>query len=130
MELYCRVGDVGSNLIGGMSVSYSYYDELWWLASLTQNSNTSVTAFVGDTPRYFRIEIEPITDTILSDVLFNVKGEDLYVGDKGCEYEIFSSHSKTNAVNAPQVINIKNIYGNNYDLSVDIASDEESENDQ
>jgi len=127
MELYCKVGDVGSNLVGGMTVSYSYYDELWWLASLTQNSNTSVTAFVGDTPRYFRIEIEPITDTILSNIIFNVKGEELYVGDKGCEYEIFSSHSKTNAVNAPQVINVKNIYGNNYDLYVDIAKDEENE---
>ena len=127
MELYCRVDDLGSNLVGGMSVAYSHYEELWWQASLTQNSNTSVTADIKDTPRYFTIEIEPITEMTLSEIIFNVKDDELYVGEKGCEYQVLPVHSKVDVINEAKVVEIKNIYNSDYDLYVDIADDEDVE---
>jgi len=127
MELYCETEDVGSNLVGGMSVIYSYYDDLWWSPSLTQVSDTIVNVFVGDTPRYFRIEIEPITETTLNNIIFNVKNEAFYVGRKGCEYNILPVNTKIGSINKAKKIDIKNIYENEFDLYVDIADDEEVE---
>jgi len=127
MELYCRVEDIGTNLVGGMSVSYSHYEDLWWQASLDQDSDTSVTADIKDTPRYFLIEIEPITKMTLNEVIFNVKQDELYVGQKGCEYQVLPIEAKTDATNAPQITYVKNIYNSDYDLYVNIADDNEAE---
>jgi len=127
MELYCEVDDVGSNLIGGMSIIYSYYNDLWWTSSLTQESDSKVNAFIGDTPRYFKIEIEPITQTTLNTMNFNVKDEAGYIGQKGCEYILLPDHSKSEATNEAERLEIKNIYGADFDLYVDIAKDEEIE---
>jgi len=127
MELFCRTEELGSNLVGGMSVSYSYYEDLWWQASLEQNSDTEVTAYLGDTPRYFKIEIEPITNTTLNEIVFNIKNDALYVGRKGCEYQVLPVECKINSTNEAQIVEIKNIYDSQYDLYVDIAQDNESE---
>ncbi len=127
MEVYCRVEDIGSNLVGGMDVTYSYYEDLWWQASLEQNSETSVVVDIEDTPRYFSIEISPITNIKLSEIRFNVKNEELYIGQKGCEYELLPIDSKINTINTPQITYVKNVYNSEYDLYVDIADDEEAE---
>jgi hypothetical protein len=127
MELYCEAEDVGSNLVGGMSVIYSYYDDLWWSPSLTQISDTSVNVFIGDTPRYFKVEIEPITETTLNSIIFNIKNEAFHVGEKGCEYNILPVNTKVDSANEPKKIDIKNIYEGEFDLYVDIAADEEIE---
>jgi len=109
-----------------MSISYSYYEDLWWQASLEQDSTTDVISHIGDTPRLFKW-IAPVTSITLNEIIFNVKNDDLYVGAKGCEYQVLPINSKTNSINEAQTIEIKNIYNSEYDLYVDIAQDNESE---
>lgn len=124
MEVYCTVGDIGSSMSGSMTVLFSQYEDLWVDANLSESADGSITAFIGDTPEYFNIEIEPISNIRLRDVTFDVDIEDVYVGEKGCKYEVLLDHSKTGTINQAQKIDFKNVYGKPFDFYVDIAKDE------
>lgn len=123
MELYCQVEDVGSSMIGSVDVKHSHYNDIWWPSSLTEDETGSVKAFIGDASRYFNIEIEPITPVRLHNIRFDIKGDDVFVGTKGCEYEILPVHSRLDTTNEGQRFDIKNIYDAGYNLYVGIAED-------
>ncbi len=125
MELYCQTEDVGSSMISSVDILHSHYNDLWWTTSLIENADSSVTAFVGDTSRYFSIEIEPVNVIKLNNIRFDIKKDSVYVGKKGCKFQLLPVHSKLDAVNQAQSIDIKNIYGDGFDLYVDIAKDSE-----
>jgi len=125
MEVYCYVEDVGTSMVGSIYVSTSHYGDLWWVTSLAENEDTSVTAFVGDTPRYISIEITPITNMRLNEIRFDIKKDDIYMGEKGCQYELLPIHSKRDSTNDGTSIDVKNVYGGKYDLYVNIAEDAE-----
>ena len=123
IELYGVAEDIGSSFAGSLTVNYSDYNDIWWPTESVQESEELVEVYIGDSPRYFSIDIAPITETRYDDIKFNVKREDLYVGDKGCQYVHLLENSKKGATNKSQVINLKNVYQNKYDLYVDIAPD-------
>ena len=123
IELYCVAQDIGSAFAGGITVNYSDYDNIWWPSEPNQIENDLVEVFIGDTPRYFSIQLLPIVETRYDDILLNVKTEDFYAGQKGCEYNYYLEHSKLDGNNKSQLIEIKNVYEDDYDLSVDIAPD-------
>jgi len=121
LELYGVAEDIGSNMAGGIVVTFSDYGEVWWPTESVQNTEDSVEVFIGDSPRYFSFEIVPVTETRYDDIVIQVKTEDLYAGRKGCEYIYYSGESKINTINKGQVVEVKNNYGAPYDLSIDIA---------
>ncbi len=123
IELYCVAQDIGSAFAGGITVNYSDYNDIWWPSETSQTTDNLVEAYIGDTPRYFSIHFLPIVETRYDDILLNVKTEDFYAGKKGCEYNYYLEHSKLDGDNEPQLIELKNVYEDNYDLSVDIAPD-------
>lgn len=124
MELYGVVADSDSNFSGGININHSDYGDIWWPLESVQLSSDSVEVFVGDTPRYLYIEFSPIVSTRYNTIEINVKNEDVYVGEKGCEYFYYSKHSKLGGNNDSQIIELKNVYQNPYDLYVDIASNQ------
>lgn len=126
MELYCVRDDIGSNISGGISIITSKYQEQWLPVSLVESEDI-VEGFVGDTVRYFNIEIEPILGLELFGITINVSRDSVYVGDKGCDYDLLLDDCKTEVINKSKRIDIKNVYGKPYNLSVDIAKDEEAD---
>jgi len=122
LELYGVAEDIGSNMSGGIVVTFSDYGEVWWPTESVQTAEDFVEIFVGDSPRYFSLEIIPVTETIYDDVLIYIKTEDLYAGQKGCEYTYYSGEAKTNVTNKGQLVEVKNNYGAPYDLYVDIST--------
>ena len=125
MELYCYVEDIGTSMVGSIYTSTSHYGDLWWIASQSENEDKSVTAFIGDTPRYVSMEITPITKMRLNEIRFDVKQDDVHVGEKGCQYELLPVHSKIDTINESTSIDVTNVYGGEYDLYVNIAEDAE-----
>lgn len=127
MELYSYVENEGTNIADSTSIQFSQYEDLWTNVILTTTDEDYANAFIGNTPQYFLIEIEPITDIKLSDIVFSVSIEDVYVGEKGCEYQVLLDNSKIDTTNQSNRIELKNVYGKDYDLYVDIPKDTEYE---
>jgi len=123
IELYGVAQDTGSAFAGGITVNHSDYDDIWWPSESVQIEDDLVEIYIGDTPRYFSIHLLPIVETRYDDIVLNVKTEDFYAGQKGCEYSYYLEHSKLDGNNESQLIELKNVYEDNYDLSVDIAPD-------
>lgn len=122
MELYGVAEELTASLIGGITVRYSYYGDTWWDIELNETEDNSVEAFIGSTPRYLTFEIEPLTSSIFRDIHLSVGTDDIYVGEKGCEYQVIATNSRVDGTNKADVINIKNVYDGIYDLEIDIAS--------
>jgi len=121
MELYGVAEDIGSNLVGSIVMTFSDYEKIWWPTESTQTTDTSVEVFIGDSPRHLTLEIIPITETRYDDITIYVKTEDLYAGTKGCEYKYYADKAKTGVVNEGQLVEVKNVYDNPYDLYIDIS---------
>ena len=123
MELFCIAENVGASLGGSVFVTYSPYNEHSWYSDVSEQEDGSLSAFIGDTPRYLTIEVEPIVALTLNDIVLNLDSSSVYMGDKGCEYLVLPTESKTGEENAAEVIKFKNTFGRSYDLYVDIADD-------
>lgn len=126
MEVYAVAEDVSTNMIGGVDVAYSDEQDYWFFADLEQDDDENVVASIGGSPRYFLIDIEPITEINLSSVEFTPKIEDMYLGNKGCEYVLLLDDCKSGSLGDSKRIDIQNVYGDSYDLYVDIAADDMS----
>mgnify|MGYP001224174190 CR=1 FL=1 len=118
-EVYCAVENFKPSLAGTVGVSYSSYGDVQWISDVNE-SDDGVSAFIGDTPRYINIEITPITEIKLKSLGIDVSSEDVYMGDKGCDFLILPENSKMDSVNESSIINFKNVYNRPYDLYVDI----------
>jgi hypothetical protein len=123
MELFCAVEDIGSSMAGSVSVIYSSYNETLWLSDTSQDIHGNVNAFIGDTPRYITVEIAPITEIELKNINVNIGEGNFFLGEKGCQSELLPVVSKTNVENISVPLLFKNIYGDSYDLYVDIIKD-------
>jgi hypothetical protein len=128
-EVYAVVEEVTTSMVGGINIVYSDEGNRWYSAETTQEGDSdNILASIGGMPRYYNIEIEPITETILSSIEFSPKIEDMFLGDKGCEYNLLLDDCKKGTLGKSQRIDIKNVYGDEYDLYVDISGDEQSTN--
>jgi len=125
LELYCYVDNVGTGVNDSVAVKYSQYEDLWLDGDPQPNEDGSSTIFVGSTPQYIRIEIEPVTGLQLSDLSFSISSQDVYVGDKGCEYQILLDHSKKGSTNQAKKIDFKNVYDKSFNFYADIPQDAE-----
>jgi len=122
IELYGVAEDIGSSLAGSVVMTFSDYGEEWWPTESVQNTEDKVEIHIGDSPRYFTLEIVPVTETRYDDVVIYVKTEDVYAGAKGCEYIYNAEEAKIGVENAGQAITVKNNYHAPYDLYVDISA--------
>ncbi len=120
-EVFCDVENVKSSMGGSIDLVYSDYGDYWW-TSKNKEVEYGVNAFIGDTPQYIDITIKPITEISLSDITINISHEDMFVGDKGCQYILLPEETKIGIENSSKIINFKNIYNRLYDLHVDISS--------
>jgi len=120
MEIYGFAPDTGSSLVGGMFINYSLYGTYWINSDLYQEGETRVVAPVGDTPRYFTIDINPILPTRFSDIILNVSMDDVFVEDNSCENIVLLENNGLDATGETKEIVLKNYYGVPYDLYVDI----------
>lgn len=123
IEIFSYIENEGTSVADSTLVRHSKYEDLWTDADIEAESDNSARAYVGDTSRYFIIEIEPITSMKISDIMLTVHSEDVYVGKKGCKYELLPDHSKKGVINEASTIEFKNIYGRIYDLYVDIPAE-------
>lgn len=124
MELYCQVENVRSSMTSSLDIAYSEYGDYWWPTTGTEGES-SVVAYIGDSPRYLNIIVKPINEIQISEIKLNVSYEDVYMGEKGCTHIALPNETRVGYLyNAPQVVNFKNVYDKSYDLYVDIARDE------
>ncbi len=127
IELMGYVPDSGNSLSGGLSIIHSLYGDYWYNGSIYQRSTDIVDCFIQNTPRYLSVEISPITTIKIRDILFTAKESDIFLGKKGCESSILLTDTYIDRNNESKLVNIKNTYGKDYDLYVDI-SDSSSDN--
>lgn len=122
MELYCVADESSDNVVGSFSIDYSYYMEDWYKAEITEDGDKLI-AFIGDTPRYLNINIEPFRSIDISNIYFGLSESNVYIGKKGCDDIILLDDNKIDSVNKANKITLKNIYGSAYNLSVDIPNE-------
>ena len=127
IEIYGLSRELSTSLIGGTTIRYSFYSDIWWNVELDEADDGSVEAYIGDTPRYITIELNPVTSSIFKDINLFVDTDSIYVGEKGCEYQLLIDNSKVGVDNEASVVDIKNVYDGNYDLYVDIADSDKKE---
>ena len=127
MEVYGVSKELSTSLIGGTTIRYSFYNDFWWNVELDEADDGSVEAYIGDTPRYITIELNPVTSSVFKDINLFVNTDNIYVGTKGCEHELLLDNSKIGVDNEAIAVDIKNIYDGNYDLYVDIATNDKKE---
>lgn len=121
MELYCLADASTDNVLGAFSIEYSHYDEDWYSADISE-SDSGLTAFIGDTPRYISVNIEPFKYISLSHLDLSLMGGNVLV-DNDCENKVYVNESRTGAQNTANEIRIKNVHGDNYDLYVDLPNE-------
>ena len=122
MELFCSVLNVGSLMSGSVSVAYSEYGDSIWLSEIIQKADNHAYAFIEDTPRYITVEIDPIVDMTLQEVCVSISSEDVFLGEKGCQQQVFPIVAKTGSSGESFPVYFKNVYGKPYDLYVDIEA--------
>ena len=127
IELFCVVDDTQASLSSGFELTYSHYGDLWWPITASDVNNTQATAQIDDTPRYVNIVVEPITTTEIYNITFTVNSGDVYVGEKGCDYEVFPIEAGIDADNEASVVYLENTYDKNFNLYVDIAKESKKE---
>jgi hypothetical protein len=125
MELYAYVENEGTNIADSVGIRHSQYEDLWLDAEMVANDDGTASSFIGSTPQYFRIEVEPVNTIHLSDLLFTVSVDDVYVGEKGCEYKVLLNNTKRGTTNDANRIDFKNVYDKPFSLYVDIPKDAE-----
>ena len=118
-EVFCDVDNIKST-IGGVTIIYSDYGDYWY-TSENKEVEYGINSFIGDTPQYINITIEPITEISLSDISINISYEDVFMGEKGCQHILLVEETKIGTENIPKMIEFKNIYKRPYDLLVDIS---------
>lgn len=121
LELFCTVVDIASSITGAISVDYSLYGEGVLLSETVQDSISTVSAFIGDTPRYITIEIEPIIGMSIKNININLGTGDFFLGEKGCQQYALTPGAKTGEIGETFLTSFKNVYGQEYDLCVDIV---------
>jgi hypothetical protein len=123
-EVFCQAEDQGASLVGSVDVTHSHYGDRWWLAD-NYEIEGGVASFIGDSPRYLQIVIQPITEIQLSSVLMDVTSDDVFMGEKGCEFTFLPINARRGQDNEPTIMNFKNVYGSPYDLYVNIEGESE-----
>lgn len=119
LEVYSSF-DITPSLADNVLMTYSVYGDLWTTLYFEENGADKITAFVGDSPRYFRLELN-------SQTCFQLNGMEASVGSQvkteECEPFVLLEHAKINSVNEAYPIEVKNVYDVPLDLAVDIPGD-------
>ena len=120
MEVYGFAPDLGASFVGGLFISYSLYKDYWIFPDVQENTATESIALVGDTPRYFTIDINPIVPTRFDDIILNISSDDVYIEESHCRDIVIPDNNGIGETGESKEIVIKNYYGHPYDLYVDI----------
>ncbi len=119
LELYSKF-EADPSLSDNLIVTYSDYGDLWSTASFNVITDTEISAFMGGSPRYLRIEIDSSTEFQLNEI-------ELFVGDQfrteDCEDIILLDDSKRNKVNTSKSFEIENVYDKPFDLYIDLPKE-------
>ena len=124
MEVYGIVEDLGSTLAGSVDVAHSAYGDYWVHGENHEDENEKVYSFIGDTPQYMTLSLTPISEMHIKDIIIEVSVDDVHSGEKGCQDQLLLESSARGRVNEASKIEFENVYGDPYDLYVDIAYSE------
>ena len=122
MELFCSISNTGSLIAGSIAATYSEYGDSIWLPEIIQKADNCAYIFIGDTPQYITVEISPIIDMTLKEICVNISSDDVFLGEKGCQQQVFPIEAKTGDSGDSFPIQFKNVYGKPYDLYVNIET--------
>jgi hypothetical protein len=120
IELYSKVA-TDPSLSDNLIVSFSDYGDVWKSVSFSSSDDINkATAFIGGSPRYFRIEVDSATE-------FEINELEAVVGDQfvmdNCDDEVLLQESKIGVVSSSTPVSFENVYDKPFDLYVDIPRD-------
>ena len=119
IEVYSKM-DTTPSLVDNVTLSFSDYGEDWSSVTFNEVSSTKITGFLGGAPRYLRLEFEAATTFTINEI-------ECFVGDQvkseECSDVILLDNARSNFVNDSTPIVLENVYGNPYDLVVDIPQE-------
>jgi hypothetical protein len=117
LEVYSRVeNDV--SMVDNAILYFSDYNELWRTTGFEVDTDTRTKAFIGGTPRYFRLTLE-------SQTLFNMRELAITVTDQTFLEEdvVLLNEARSGVISKGQPIKIINTYDRPFDLTVNIPRD-------
>ncbi len=117
LEVYSRV-DNDVSMVDNAILYFSDYKDLWRTTGFEAIDATHTSAFIGGTPRYFRLTLE-------SQTKFNMRELSISVTDQTYLEEdiVLLDEARTGVVSNGQAIEIINTYNRPFDLTVDIPRD-------
>ena len=119
IEVYSKMY-IEPSMIDNISLQYSAYGTIWKDAIFESLETAKVSAFIGGSPRYMKLELQTTN-------IFNLNEIELLAGDQvkttNCDALILLDDAKRNVVNASKRFSIQNIYDRPFTLKVDLPKD-------
>jgi len=117
MEVYSRVpNDV--SMVDNTILHFSDYKDKWRTTGFKTVDETTTAAFVGGTPRYFRVSFESQTAFNMREIAVSTT-EQAYTEDS----LVLIDEAKNGIISDSKEVVITNIYNKSFDLTVDIPRD-------
>jgi len=117
LEVYSRVANDVS-MVDNAVLYFSDYQDLWRTTGFKAVDDKNTSAFIGGTPRYFRLTLE-------SQTKFNMRELTIKVTDQTFVYDeiLLLEDAKRNSIGAGKAVDIVNTYNRPFDLTIDIPRD-------
>ena len=119
LEVYSRMYATPS-LVDNVQVTFSDYGEVWNTGIFTVDGDDKISSFIGGAPRYISLEFDSATAFKLNEIQFLVGDQ---VKLENCDDNILLEHAKRNATASGTPVVLKNEYGRDLDLIVNLPKD-------
>ena len=124
IEVYSKMV-TDPDLVDNITILFSDYGTTWKSASFEEILNNKVSAFIGGSPRYFKLELESTNVFNINEISF-LLNDQLKLDD--CSDIVLMNNAKSNVIESATPVEISNIYDKPFDLIVNLPH-EISEND-
>lgn len=117
IEVYSRIASDVS-MVDNTVLHFSDYKDKWRTAGFKKIDDSTTSAFVGGTPRYFRVSFESQTAFNMREISVTTT-EQAYVEDS----LVLLDNARNGEIGAGRAITIQNIFNKAFDLTIDIPRD-------
>jgi len=119
IEVYSRMF-MSASLLDNIILSFSSYGDVWTTANFEKINDKQISAFIGGSPQFFRLELVSVGKFYLNEISAFV--DDQVKLDK-CDDIVLLEEAKSNLVNKASTLTLTNVYGKTLDLVVDIPNE-------
>lgn len=117
MEVYSRIpNDV--SMVDNTVLHFSDYNDKWRTAGFKAIDDKTTSAFIGGTPRYFRVAFESQTPFNMREISITTT-EQTYIEDP----VVLLDEAKNGVISAGKALTITNTFDKAFDLTVDLPRD-------